>query len=83
MLELRIQLDQSLKKIGTSHLVPDGCDEDLHKFVCRLLCVDKINDLSFQHLNKTSSTLDYTITIEDKKRIYKTVSTYEKSIALE
>ena len=70
MSELRIKLDCILKRIGISHLVPDGCDEKLHSWVCQLLCVDKVSDLSFQHLNEMSSSLDFIISTEDKQRIY-------------
>ena len=52
MPEFRIQLKQLLKKIGIDQLVLDSCDEDLHTFVCQLLCVDKTSDSSCQHLNK-------------------------------
>ena len=76
-----MKLDILLKKIGISHLVPDGSDEKLHTFVCQLLCVDKVSNLSFQHLNELSSSLDFIVTAEDKKQIYNIISTYEKSIA--
>ena len=72
-----MKLDILLKKIGISHLVPDGSDEKLHKFVCQLLCVDKVSDLSFQHLNELSSSLDFIVTAEDKKQIYNIISSYE------
>ena len=81
MSQLRMKLDDLLKKIGIAHLVPDGCDETLHKFVCQLLSVDKVSDLSFQNLNEMSSSLNCIVTTEDKKRIYDLVSIYEKSIA--
>ena len=76
-----MKLDILLKKIGIAHLVPDGSDEKLHKFVCQLLCVDKVSNLSFQHLNELSSSLDFIVTAEDKKQIYNIISSYEKSIA--
>ena len=34
MPELRVQLEQLLKRIGIANLIPDSCDEDLHKCVC-------------------------------------------------
>ena len=80
MSQLRKKLDNLLKKIGIAHLVPDGSDETLHKFVCQLLCVEKVSDLSFQHLNEISSSLDFIVTAEDKKQIYNIISSYEKSI---
>ena len=46
MSKLRMKLDDLLKKIGNAHLVPDSFDENLHKFVCQLLCDDEISDLS-------------------------------------
>ena len=76
-----MKLDQLLKKIGIAHLIPDGSDEKLHTFVCQLLGVDKVSNLSFEHLNEMSSSLDLIIITEDKKRIYEIVVTYEKSIA--
>ena len=81
MSELRMKLDSLLKEIGISHLVPAGSDENLHTFVCQMLCVEKVSDLSFKHLNEISSSLDFIITINDKKQIYNIISTYEKSIA--
>ena len=78
MSQLRIKLDDLLKKIGIAHLVPDSCDENLHKFVCQLLTVDKVSSLSFQHLNEMSSSLDCIIKTEDKKNLYDIVSTYEE-----
>ena len=81
MSELRMKLDILLKKIGISHLVPDGSDENLHKFVCQLLGVDKVSNLSFKHLNEMSSSLDFIVTTEDKQQIYNIISAYEKSIA--
>ena len=72
-----MKLDILLKKIGISHLVPDGSDEKLHTFVCQLLCVEKVSDLSFQHLNELSSSLDFIVTAEDKRQIYNIISSYE------
>ena len=80
MSELRMKLDSLLKKIGISHLVPDGCDEDLHTFVCQMLCVQKVSDLSFKHLNDISSSLDFIITTNEKKQIYNIISTYENEV---
>ena len=68
MSELIIQLDQLLKKIGISHSVPDTCGEGLHQLMCQLLCVDKVSDLSFQHLDEMSCSLDYIILIEEGKK---------------
>ena len=59
MSDLQMKLDSLLKKIGIAHLIPNGADGDLNTFVCSLLCVDKVSDLSFQHLNDMSSLLDY------------------------
>ena len=56
-----MKLDNLLNKIGTAHLVPDGSDEKLHTFVCQMLCVEKVSDLSFKHLNEISSSLDFII----------------------
>ena len=81
MSQLRKKLDNLFKKIGISHLVPDDSDEKLHTFVCQLLCVEKVSDLSFQHLNELSSSLDFIVTAEDKRQIYNIISSYEKSIA--
>ena len=81
MSEVRMKLDSLLKKIGIVHLVPDGSDENLHTFVCQMLCVLKVSDLSFKHLNEISASLDCIVTTEDKKQIYNIISTYEKSIA--
>jgi len=81
MSQLRIQLDQLLKKIGIAHLIPNGSDEKLHSWVCQLLCVEKVSDMSFEHLNEISASLDCIVTVEDKKQIYNIISTYEKSIA--
>ena len=81
MSDLRMKLDSSLKKIGRAHLVPDGSDENLHTFVCKLLSVDKVSDLSFEHLDEMSSSLNCIVTTGDKKQIYNIVSTYEKPIA--
>ena len=78
MSDLRMSLDCLPKNIGISHLVPNGSDEDLHKFVCKMLSIDKVSSLTFQHLNEMSSSLDCIITTEDKKRLYDIVSTYEK-----
>ena len=75
-----MKLDILLKKIGISHLLPGGSDEKLHSWVCQLLCVEKVSDLSFQHLNELSSSLDFIVTTEDKKQIYNIISSYEKSI---
>jgi hypothetical protein len=75
-----MKLDQLLKKIGISHLVPDGSDENLHTFVCQLLCVEKVSDLSFQHLNEISSSLDFIVTINDKKQFFNIISTYENEV---
>ena len=61
-----MKLDSLLKKIGIAHLIPNGSDGDLNKFICQLLYVDKVSDLLFQHLNEMSSLLDYIIPIEDK-----------------
>ena len=80
MFQLRIQLDQLLKKIGIAHLIPNGSDEKLHKFVCQLLGVDKVSNLSFEHLNEMSSSLDFIITTNDKKQIYNIISTYENEL---
>ena len=80
MSELRMKLDSLLKKIGISHLVPNTCDEDLHKFVCSLLSVDKITSILFKHLNEISSSLDSIITTNDKKQIYNIISTYENEL---
>ena len=78
MSQLRMKLDNLLKKIGLAHLIPsDSCDETLHNFVCKLLTVDKVSSLLFEHLNEMSSSLNCIITTEDKKRIYDLVSTYE------
>ena len=72
MSQLRMKLDNLLKKIGIAHLIPsDNCDENLHKFVCQSLRVDKVSSLSFQHLNEMSSSLDCIITIEDKEKYMK------------
>ena len=82
MSQLRIQLDQLLKKIGVAHLVPfDSCDKNLHSWVCKLMRVEKVTDMSFEHLNEISASLDCIVTVEDKKQIYNIISTYEKSIA--
>lgn len=81
MSQLRIQLDQLLKKIGIAHLIPNGSDEKLHSWVCQLLCVEKVSDMSFEHLNEISASLDCIVTVEDKNRIYEIVVSYEKSIA--
>ena len=78
MSNLRMSLDCLLKRIGISHLIPNGFDEDLHKFVCKLLSIDKMSSLTFQHLNEMSSSLDCIITTEDKKKLYDVVPTYEK-----
>ena len=78
MSELRIKRDCILKKIEIQHLVPDSCDEKLHSWICQLLCVDKMSDLSFQHLNEMSSSLDFIVIGKDKQRIYDIVSNYEK-----
>jgi hypothetical protein len=72
-----MKLDILLKKIGIVHLVPDGSDENLHTFACQMLCVEKVSDLSFQHLNEISSSLDFIVTAEDKKQIYNIISCYE------
>lgn len=82
MSELRIKLDCILQKIGIQHLIPGGCDEKLHSWVCQLLCVDKVSNLSFQHLNEISSSLDFIVTAEDKQRVYNIISIYEKSIVI-
>ena len=82
MSQLRTQLDQLLKKIGVAHLVPsDSCDKNLHAWVCELMRVEKVSDMSFEHLNEISASLDCIVTVEDKKQIYNIISTYEKSIA--
>ena len=81
MSDLRMSLDCLLKKIGISHLIPIGSDEKLHSWVCQLLCVEKVSDMSFEHLNEISASLDCIVTVEDKKQIYNIISTYEKSIA--
>ena len=80
MSQLRMKLDGLLEKIGIAHLVPDGCDETLHLWVCKLLSVDKVSDMSFQHLNKISSSLDCIITTSDKQHIYNSILDYENSI---
>ena len=82
MSQLSIQLDQLLKKIGVAHLVPsDSCDKNLHSWVCKLMRVGKVSDMSFEHLNEMSASLDCVVTVEDKKKIYNIISAYEKSIA--
>ena len=83
MTDLRMTLDCLLKKIGISHLVPNGCDEDLHNFLCQLLNVNKVSNLSFQHLNKMSSALDFIVTTSEKQQIYNIILDYETSNALE
>ena len=75
-----MKLDILLKKIGISHLVPDGSDEKLHTFVCQLLCVEKVSDLSFKHLNEISASLDCIVTSDDKKQIYNIISNYENRL---
>ena len=73
-------MDDLLKKIGIAHLVPDSCDENLHKFVCQLLTVDKVSSLSFQHLNEISSSLDFIVKTNDKQQIYNIISSYENEL---
>ena len=65
MSQLRMSLDCLLKKIGIAHLVPDGCDETLHSWVCELLNFDKVTSLSLQHLNEISASLDCIVTTSD------------------
>ena len=77
MSDLRMSLDYLLKEIRISHLVPNTCDEDLHKFVCSLLSVEKETSISFKHLNEISSSLDSIITTSEKQQIYNIISTYE------
>jgi hypothetical protein len=77
MSELRMKLESLLKKIGIAHLVPDGSDEKLHSWVCQLLCVDKVSNLSFQHLNEISASLDFIVKTNDKQQIYNIISSYE------
>ena len=82
MSQLRIQLDQLLKKIGVAHLVPsDSCDKNLHSWVCKLMRVEKVSDMSFEHLDEMSASLDCVVTVGDKKKIYNIILDYEKSIA--
>ena len=80
MSDLRMKLDSLLKKIGIAHLVPDGSDVNLHTFVCQMLCVEKVSDLSFKHLNEISASLDYIVTTDDKKQIYNIISNYENRL---
>ena len=80
MSDLRMKLDSLLKKIGIAHLVPDGSDVNLHTFVCQMLCVEKVSDLSFKHLNEISASLDCVVTADDNKQIHNIISTYKNEL---
>ena len=70
MSQLRIQLDQLLKKIGAARLVPsDSWDKNLHSWVYKLMRVDTVTDMSFERLNEISASLDCIVTVEDKKNL--------------
>lgn len=81
MSHLQMKLDSLFKRVGVAHLIPNGFDGDLHKFVCQLLNVNKVRNVLFQYLNEISASLNCIVTTSDKQQIYNTILDYEKSLA--